>query len=362
MRSVWSVFLAGALLLLVLGSVPVDGASASIEMDEDQFYISVDPSDEDIGFLEISGTIEGGLQNLRDQITVTLSVNITEEYYGDPTGKYWACNAEFDDETVTPEETRLTYNQDSADFTITITPELADGLSGDIAVPPGISPLMEGKLELKMSYTGSSEGDDIERATITPDYFHLINLSTPVTPIEVKAGNKLNYTLRVKNAGNEIDTVNIDIPILEELEDDGWTTSLSISRIVDMEPGQEEKAVLLLEAPDEIMFDKDVELKMSVATEILDPYTQEPASSDELTIILELKRSKVSDPIIPDDDDDDEENITGTDPNTSPYAVIGVISGMAVIAVVVIILLFVKAGGGGDEEENDDMHTSMVRI
>ncbi|MGA1866587.1 MAG: hypothetical protein ACMUFK_03880, partial [Thermoplasmatota archaeon] len=183
MREIWLIFLIGTFLIVLLDPVPADGASASIEVEEDEYYISVDPSDEDQGYIEIEGRIEGSQFAILDQLTVMLSVNISEEYDGEPTGRFWAASAEFDDETLTPEETRLTYNKDSADFTIFIDPELEGRGNGDIAVPPGISPLTEGKLVLTMAYSGASSGNDVQRMTIIPEYYHLINLSTPILPV-----------------------------------------------------------------------------------------------------------------------------------------------------------------------------------
>jgi hypothetical protein len=365
MRKTWPILIVGALLILLLEPTPVNGVSASIEVDEDEFYISVDPSDPDRGFLEIKGKVEGDRFAILDQLSITLTVNITEENDGEPTGRYWAASAEFDDETVTPEETRLTYNQDSAVFTILISPELEDPQGGDIAVPSGISPLTEGKLVLTMTYSGSASGDDIQRMTIIPDYYHLINLSTPITPIEVKAGNKVNYTLRVKNAGNEMDSVTIEIPDLEDLEDDGWITSLSIDNIDDMEPGYEVRSILLLQAPNNILADRTLKIDIKVFTDELDPVSLDPVSSDELTLTLELKRSKVDEPVI-DDDDDDDVIVPDNDiqpASDSPYAIIGVTAAMAVIALIVIIILFTKRGGDNEGGNDDiDMHSSMVRI
>ncbi|MBN1389751.1 MAG: hypothetical protein JXA22_03805 [Candidatus Thermoplasmatota archaeon] len=359
MRKIWSVLLIITLMTLVLYQAPAKGISASISVDEDEYQISVDPSDDDQGYLEIYGQVEGSQFTILDQLTVTLSVNVTEEHDGEPTGRFWAASAVFDDETVTPEEARLTYNRDSADFTIFISPELEGQGEGDIAVPPGISPLTEGNLVLTMAYTGSSDGDDVQRMTIIPEYYHLINLSTPLTPIEVEAGNRLNYTLRIKNAGNEIDSVTLEIPVLYELGEEGWTTSIDLTDIDDMEPGDEVRATLLMQAPVEIIADRDLEVLIRVFTNAIDPDTQEPESSNELTIILQLKRSKVEEPVIPDDDDDDEEPMVATD---SPYAIIGVTAAMAVIALIVIIILFTKRGGGDEGDNSEDMHSSMVRI
>ncbi|MGA1848036.1 MAG: hypothetical protein ACMUHB_01725 [Thermoplasmatota archaeon] len=362
MKRYWPILMAGALLLTLF--VPdARGASASLSLEDDEFYISVDPSDDNQGYLEIQGEVSGDFERLADTLTVVLSVNITEEYDGDPTGRYWAAQASFDDEAVTPEETRLTYNQRSADFTVLISPDLYDPGSGDIIVPGGLSPLVEGKMVLTMTYTGTSEGNDVETATIFPDYYHLINLTTFTDPVEVRAGNKLNYTLRLKNAGNEPDDVVIDIPILEELEADGWTTSLSIDSVLGMQPGEEVRPVLLLEAPKEIPFDTNVDLEIIAYTLDVNPDTEEPLSSKELNIELRLIQSKVTDPITDDDDNDDDiidDDITDT-PESSPYAVVAVIAILVILALVVIILLFVKRGGG-DEGDDDDMYSAPVRI
>jgi hypothetical protein len=266
---------------------------------------------------------------------------------------------------VTPEETRLTYNQRSADFTVLIGPDLYDPEGGDIIVPPGLSPLIEGRMVLRMTYSGTSEGNDVETATIFPDYYHLINLTTPTDPLEVRAGNKINYTLRLKNAGNEPEDIVIEIPVLEDLADDGWTTSLSIDRVIGMEPGQEVRSILLLEAPREIPFDKNVNLEITAYTLDIDPDTNEPLSSRELEIELRLKQSKITDPITDDDDDTDDDIIdddTITDtPESSPYAIVAVIAILVILALVVIILLFVKRGGG-DEGDEEDMYSAPVRI
>lgn len=351
---------------MVLYVNPANGASASIDLEEDEFYISVNPEDDDAGYLEIHGTINGDIESILDQLTVTLSVNITEEYDGDPTGRYWACSAEFDDETVSPEETRLTFNQDSADFTIFIDPELVDQGNGDVVVETGMSPLMEGKLELMMTYSGASSGDDIERATIIPEYYHLVEISTPTTPLEVRAGNKLNYTLRVVNGGNDYESVTIEIPQLEEMENDGWQTSLNVTHVYDMEPGDQVKAGLLLQAPDEIISDRELNLAIRVFTDMYDPDTQEPLSEDELTLTFELKKSKINEPPPPDDDDTDDDMVDDdelpTNPESSPYAIIAVTAVMAILAIVVIILLFIKRGGGDDGDDEEDMHAAMVRI
>jgi len=356
MKKYWPILLAGALLFTLF--VPeAKGASASLSLEDDEFYISVDPSDPEQGYLEINGQVKGEFDRLTEALNVQLSVNITEEYDGEPTGRYWACDATFDDETVTPEETLLNYNQRSADFTVLLSPDLYDPEGGDIIVPPGLSPLIEGKMVLTMSYTGTNEGNDVEIASIFPDYYHLINLTTPTDPIEVRAGNKLNYTLRLKNAGNEPEDVMIEIPVLEDLEADGWTTSLSIDRVLGMKPGEEVRPVLLLEAPKEISFDSNLDLKIRAYTLDINPDTEEPLSSKDLEIELRLIHSKVTDPITDDDDDDD---IVET-PESSPYAVVAVIAILVILSLVVIILLFVKRGGG-DEGDDEDLYSAPVRI
>lgn len=360
MKRYWPILLAGA-LLFTLFLPEAKGASASLSLEDDEFYISVDPSDPEQGYLEIHGQVTGQFDRLTEALNVQLSVNITEEYDGEPTGRYWASEATFDDKTVTPEETLLNYNQRSADFTVLLSPDLFDPEGGDITVPPGLSPLTEGKMILTMSYTGTDEGSDVETATIFPDYYHLINLTTPTDPLEVKAGNKLNYTLRLKNAGNEPEDVVIEIPILEDLEADGWTTSLSIDRVLGMKPGEEVRPVLLLEAPKEIPYDSIVNLEISAYTLDVDPDTEEPLSSKELEIELRLQQSKVTDPITDDDDDIiDDDDITET-PESSPYAVVAVIAILVILAFVVIILLFFRRGGG-DEGSDEDLYSAPVRI
>lgn len=372
MRFYWAALMISSMLLLLLAPSGTEGASASLSLEEDEYYISVDPSDDDHGRLEVHGTVEGNIENLLDRVTVTLEAVIVEYRDGEPTGNKWACAVSFDGGGVDTDTTILTRNDDTADFTVTVSPEQYDPQDEDVtAVPTGIGPNITGELEVTASYSGDASGADSERATIIPEYYHLVRVSTNTAPLEITANKFINYSFRVINEGNDVESITLELPTLEELKDEGWTGSVDKTHGDLMEPGSEFRATMHLQAPKKIERDRTLDFKARAYTDFFDPITGEPASEDEITIEFQLKESEFVDPVVDDDTDDDtdddptdDDTTDGYDPaNDSPLALIIVISGVVLIVALVLIIFFIK-GGGGDEGDGEepDIHSSMVRI
>ncbi|MEA3558293.1 MAG: hypothetical protein U9R75_03470 [Candidatus Thermoplasmatota archaeon] len=360
MKNLWPAMITAALFILVLMPKTTSAASAGMSLEDDEFYISVDPSDEENkGYLEIHGTVEGSIPNLRERVTVQLDVTIYEHREGEPTGNKWACGVSFDGSSVDSDTTVLTWNDDSADFTITISSELYDPQDEEvIAVPEGIGPNVTGALEITASYSGDASGSDTETATIEPEYYHLVRISTNTDPLEIIANKFITYTFRVINEGNEIESIALELPTFEELKTEGWTGTISQTHGDFMEPGSEFKAVMTLQAPKMISRNENLDFRVRAYTDFFDPDTGEPVSEYEIIIEFQLKESGAEEPITDDDivDDDGEAD-------DSPVVMIVVVIIVVVVVGLVLILFFIKGGGGdeGDEEE-PDMHSSLVRI
>ncbi|MFO8051906.1 MAG: hypothetical protein R6V01_09465 [Thermoplasmatota archaeon] len=373
MKIYWATLMISSMLFLILAPYGSKAASAAFSIEDDEFYISVDPSDEDHGKLEVHGTVEGSIENILDRVTVTLEAAITEHRDGEPTGMKWACTVTFDGLSVDTDTTILTRNDDQADFTVLVSPEVYDPQDEDvIAVPTGIGPNVTGELEVTAIYSGDASGTDTETATIIPEYYHLVRVSTNTAPLEITANKFINYSFRVMNEGNDVESITLELPTLEELVEQGWTGSVTKTHEDLMEPGSEFRATMHLQAPKKIESDRTVDFKAKAYTDFFDPVTGEPASEDEITIEFQLKESEFSDPVADDDADDDttdddviDDDTAGEyDPaNDSPVALIIVISVVVLIVALVLIIFFIKGGGGdeGDQEE-PDIHSSMVRI
>lgn len=369
MKKTWPLILLISLSLMALLPAGVDGASAGMSIEDDEFYISVDPSDDNRGYLEIEGTIEADITNILDRVTVQLDVVVFEHRDGEPTGMKWAAGVSFDGGAAGADVTILTRSDDSADFTVYISSEYFDPQDEDtIIVPEGIGPNVTGKVEITASYSGDASGSDIETATVIPDYYHLVEVSTNSAPLEVRANHFINYTFRIINSGNDVESITLELPTMDELIANGWTGEINKTSEDYMSPGSEFKARMLLQAPKKIERDETIDFRVRVYSEYFDPITEEPASEDEIIIEFNLIKSEVIEPVPDDDDDDDDDNdddISGEyDPaNDSPVVLIIVITLVVLIVALVLIVFFIK-GGGGDEEGGDegDMHSSMVRI
>ena len=361
MRFLWGMIIVPVLLLTML-SAGADGASVNVTLEDDEFTISVDPTDELQGYLEIAGEVDVSVTNILESISVTLSVDIMEKKAEEPTGRYWLGDASFDSGAVGGATKVFRKGDAPAPFKILISPELYDPATDEaIPVPAGLALDVEGALTLKAVYSGAEEGERTVQATIYPEPYHLLNLSTPTGALDVTAGHLLNYTLRVKNAGNLEENAVIEVPVLAELQEDGWETYIQSTGQNGLAPGEEFTSILELKAPNVIEEDITVALVLKAFTEEEDPGTSEPWSMSELSIELHLKESSV---VVDDDDDTDTDDTDddGTDGVVvSSPVVAAFVVGIVVAIIVVLIIIFIKKGKGGNDGD-EDPHSSMFRI
>ena len=355
--------------ILLVTAVPVTFADgASTEIGKDIYEISVDPTDEEQGKLIIEGTFTPPDDlGLLEQVTVRLESNITEYRDGDPTGRYWHSIIYFDEgpQTATSIFNR---NDGPADFKVELDPQLHDPQTDlEIPVPAGLSIDVWGELEVTASMTGAREDTIKDRCEIFPEEYYLINLTTGSPTSEVEAGKILNYSLSLENGGNMPASVFVTVPILDELEAEGWNTSINRTEAGGLDPGDVKKIRLLMVAPDEIGRSETKYISINYETaEKME--SGDPFYSGELEITLDLKQSSVIQPGDDDTGDDDTEDQNGdTDDGGGTEYLAGIIAAVVIIGGILAILLFfiIRGGGGDDEEEYDpgsEARASMFRM
>lgn len=367
-----------ALLLtaLMMASIPMDDVEGrEVTLDDDEYYVSVDPDDPDQGVVSISGEIDPGDIGILDTVTVSLSVAIHELLDGAPTGRTWYGEVSYDDSTIGGSSNVFRRGDSPESFTISTDPATYDPARTDsIPIPPGLSDRCEGRVVLTASFAGGQDGEDTIQASIYPELYHLINLSTPDDPVEMEAGDRLIYSLNLKNSGNMVDSINVEVPVLDQLDELGFTTELQNDHFDDVQPGETVVSNMSIKAPLEIKRNDSYDIIISAYTDSEDPVTLEAASSRIIMIDLKLIRSKIDQTVPTDDDDDDPDDdepyvpVPGQDPMTTddeaePWMVVVAIGFVIVIIVIVAIVLFKKGGGGDDDDQEiDQAHQSMVRI
>ena len=378
MHKVWPISLLLFASLLITIPLMDEAAAVEVTLNEDEFFVSVNPDDPDQGKLEGHGEVDPGTLNFGDTLSVSLSVIVHEARDGQPTGRTWHAEISYDDLTVNTGPKVFRRGDDPEPYTIKMDPATFDPARDDgIPVPPGLTDDFEGRIIVTASYSGATNnGDTTVQARIYPVLYHLVNLSTPDGPVEMEAGDRLIYSLSIKNAGNIDESISIEVPVLDDLEALGFETSLDMDFIELLEVGQRVSTNLTIKAPLEIKRDDFFHLIIKISTIADDPQTLEPASSREIDIDLNLIKSIIEkpDPIPNDDDDDDIPAIDddpfypgpGTDPlmtneNTEPWMVILAI-GFGVAIILVLALFFLRKGGGEDEDSMNDAHSSNFRI
>ncbi len=380
MRSSWPLlitvlFALGCLIVIPEGSVAVEAT-----LEDDEYYISVDPSDPERGYLEIYGEVDPGDLGIGESLSVTISVVVHELINGEATGMKWFAEISYDNSAIGGNTTLFTRGDDPESFTVIIDNANYDPASPEdvIPVPDGLSADAEGRVVVTAEYTGIGvqSGEVKVQASIYPELYHLVTISTPDEDVSLEARDLLQYSISVKNAGNMMDTVNLEVPLLEYLNELDFETSLSEERFSSMEPGDSKNSTLSIRAPSEIKRDESLNLVIRGYTDSLDPDTLEPASKSEISINLDLEKSKkvkpnntVDDDDTPADDDDDNGFEPTPSPGTDPVAgdtdtwIVVVVVGFIILAILIIAVVFFRKGGGGDEEEDiSDAHDSTFRI
>lgn len=373
MRSHWLPLLVVMGFMICSIRLPDGALGVEAALEDDTYYISVDPSDPDQGKLDVHGEIDPGQLGLGQTVSVSLSVEVHELKGGKATGRMWHAEVFYDDEAVGGSTKLFKRNDGPEPFTVRFDPsEYNPDLDEGIPVPPGLAEDVEGRMVVTATYTGTGvpSGETTVTAVIYPELYHLINLTTPTSPVSLEAGDRLIYSLSVKNAGNMEENVNIEIPLMEYLDDKGFETSLDTYRFTDLRPGDTFNSTLIIKAPLEIEEDEELELVISAYTDADDPETLEPASTSEITIDLTLKRSKIEIPETPTDTDTDSDNENPHNPTPGPGNDIPaegmsnpvlLIIGISVLAFILLLLaFFIFRRGGGDG--GDDDHSSLVRI
>jgi len=358
MRWSWA---AVAMLLFLFPVMSAEGGDPVLELDGDIFEISVDPSDPEHGVLEIGGSITADLDML-EQVTVTLSSNITEYRNGSKTGRYWYSSPQFDGVGGGTPVKVLTRTDPNGHFIIKLDPLEVPVDADGIPVPTGIPSSVYGKLVVTVGYTGAYTGETADSAEIIPVEYTLINLSTGTSDVEISAGERLNYTLSIKNAGNIETNAYVDVPLLEELDLDGWETSIGETQFTELVPGEERRTTMLLVAPDEIERTSREMLEIDLRTFEEDPSSGEPVFSTGIRIDMTILRSSVTDPT-PDNGKPGNGNNTGDEDGISSGSlVVGmlVIGGVLVFAVILLVLLVKNKDEG--EKPPGDTHGPMFRI
>ncbi|MCU0799805.1 MAG: hypothetical protein MUC62_09075 [Candidatus Thermoplasmatota archaeon] len=358
MRSTWAVILIALMFSTLMLMEGADATSVSISLEDDEFTISVDPTDPEQGSLEVEGSVQVTVTNLLETVTVGLSVNISELKGGEPTGRYWLAVVTYGSGAIGQSTKVFKRNDAPAAFTVTIGPELYDpNTDTDIPVPPGLGLDVEGQMVVTAEYSGAIEGKRTSSARITPGSYHLVNLSTPDNDLELEAGDLMNRTLRVKNAGNNVEDIVIEADLVDELQSRGWNATISSSGKDGVEPGEELISIIHIKAPRKIEQDEVLTLFMGAYTKGTDTQSGEPLSSSELSVKLYLRRSSLPGP---DDGDDDTDDDDDKDERTDPWMAMLVV-GLVIVVIVILVIILFKKGRGGDGDERDP-HSSMVRI
>lgn len=357
MKWPWPLVLLMILSVIVVSNV--EGSEPCMQFEEDHHEISVDPSDPYQGVLEIEGSMTMDL-SIGETATITLVSNITEYDQGAPTGRYWSSIVYFAGAVENNVKVFSRFDN-TADIVLELDPlNHNPGTDPDIPVPPGLSPDTEGRIVVTASCTGAYEGEISEEMTIYPMEYTLINLTTGTDPVEVTAGERLDYTLTIKNAGNLITSCYLEVPILPELAEDGWETTLDNESFIDLLPGEGRKPHLVLTAPDEIKRNSYEELEIILKTYEIDPDTGEPTLTRILLIQLDLIKSDRDGPIDGDDEPADNSTAQSDEGTSSVVLVIAII--IAVGAVAGVLILMLVKNKGDDDEGGDDDHSSLFRI
>ena len=374
MRKSWlyALVLLSAMVIPMFAIDGADGAEATL--DDDEYSISVDPEDPDRGILEIHGEFDPDLE-FGERIYVTLSSVVRELKDGKATGNIWYSEIEWDDSALASAPRTFDSNDGAEAFTVYLDPERQGLDMGENEIYPiGLQLDFEGSLVVTATYEGfgTPDGTAEARATIYPEPYHLINLTTPNDPVTLEATDRLIYTLTVKNIGNLEEMVYIEIPLLDDLRDLDFDAELETDTFENMIPGQTLNSNLSIKAPREITKNYSFVLRITAYTLAEDPTTLEPASLKEIRIDLDLIKSKVQVPDVdtddePDDDDPQPDINPGKDPvfltDDTPGWLVVIILGF-IILIVIIIIFAIRRGGDGDEgnDDMDDAHSSMVRI
>jgi hypothetical protein len=355
-------FLAMVSLLLLIPFV--NGQGEDMELEADDFLISVDPSDPDQGVLQISGTFTPPDLGLLEQVTVTLDSNITEVLDNKETGRYWASNIYWAGAAGT--STKIFGRNDGPEkFTIELNPEKHDPQTDkDITVPQGLSLDAWGDLVVTASMSGAMDRTLKDTARIYPEEYYLATISTGTKDRNITAGIILRYNVNITNAGNLDSDMVFEIPILQDLEDEGWNITMEETDYTDMKPGDFRETNLTMVAPNMIPRSELRILTMTVETLQIDPDTNDPASISEIRINLNFIRS---DNTQNHDDDDDGSNMNDTDDDDGKgnYILGGVVGIVLVLSVLGFLIVVIFRGRGGEGEEEEDTtgtHESMFRI
>jgi hypothetical protein len=374
------------IMILLLASVLccmalIKNANAlEVDLEEDEYFVSVDPDDPDQGFLEVRGEVDPGDLGLGESLSVSLSVVVHEAKDGQPTGRTWHAEISYDDSSIGTGAKIFRRGDGPESFTVTMDPSEFDPERDEgIPVPEGLTDDYEGRMIVTVTYTGTGapSGDTTVQARIFPELYHLINLSTPDDPVEMEAGDRLIYSLSIKNAGNMEESVIIEVPVLEELELLDFQTELDTDFIELLMPGERISINLTIKAPLEITRDDSFRLLIRAYTVAEDPRTLEPASEKQIEIDLDIKKSKIEKPDPGTDDDDDQDDDDddpfnpnpnpGTDPitsdeNTEPWMVVLAIGFIVVIVLVLALFFFRRGGDEEDDDQIEDAHASNFRI
>jgi hypothetical protein len=351
------------IIMSILMLIPlVNGQGEDLELEDNEFMISVDPSDLDQGVLEISGTFTPPDLGLIEQVTVILDSNITEVRDGEPTGRYWHSNIYWAGAAGAATKV-FGRNDGPTKFTVELDPATHDPQTDtDITVPWGIALDVWGDLVVKASMTGAVDGTITDSAKIYPEEYHLVNITTGTQDARVSAGTRLHYNITIMNSGNMDSDIVFEIPLLEELESEDWNITMDSTEFLEMAPGEKRETHLTMEAPDIIPRSEIRILTMMAETLQIDPDTNDPESSTEITINLNLERSDITPK--PDDDPDPVNNTTDGDDNTGDYILGGVVGIVLVLTIIGILLVVIFRGRGGDGEEEEIVgsHEAMYRI
>ncbi len=377
MRSYWPLLISIILTLGAFMVLPSGSCAVEASLEDDDYYISVDPSDPYQGYLEIQGEIDPGDLGTLETVTVALSVVIHELRSGEATGRNWQAEVTYDDSAVGTSSKVFKRGDGPESFTVLLDPAIYDPNTADgtIPVPPGLSEDTEGRVIVTAEFNGVGvpSGDTTVQATIYPELYHLVNLSTPENDVSMEAGDRLIYSISLKNAGNMVETVYLEVPTLQELDDLDFETSLTEEKFTSVEPGQTVNSTLTIKAPLEIKRTDTIDLVIKSRTEALDPNTLEPASSQEIRIKVELIKSQIEKPDPTDDDDttdDDDDFEPNPSPGTDPIAtggetntwVVVIIVGFILVAILIIAIVFFRKGGGGEDDDISEAHDSTFRI
>lgn len=137
----------------------------------------------------------------------------------------------------------------------------------------------------------TSAGDT---ATITVRPYYRVSLEAQKREVEITPGGTARFMLRVTNAGNSVDSFDIQLSNRNELEKQGWKLEATTSSLAEVHPGEYRTRILALTAPASLVPFKNQATTVSIRAVSLG--AQEQNTSAESSTMLSVKEVGSSTP------------------------------------------------------------------